>query len=81
VEVSADGGACWEEAELTRPRERYAWQQWAHTWRATRPGTATLRSRAIDEAGRTQPDTPEWNRLGYANNAIQVVTTTVIGGM
>jgi hypothetical protein len=40
------------------------------------PGPATLRSRTFDEAGRTQPSEPKWNRLGYANNAIQVVPVT-----
>ena len=28
-------------------------------------------------AGNVQPDVAEWNRLGYGNNAIQVVTFDV----
>jgi hypothetical protein len=32
-----------------------------------------VRARATDLAGRTQPDCPEWNRLGYGNNAGQEV--------
>jgi hypothetical protein len=34
------------------------------------PGPVTLRARATDLAGRTQPEYAEWNRLGYGNNAI-----------
>jgi hypothetical protein len=37
------------------------------------PGSLTVRARATDLAGRTQPDMAEWNRLGYGNNAIQKV--------
>jgi hypothetical protein len=36
-------------------------------------GPHTIRARATDLAGRTQPDEPEWNRLGYGSNAIQQV--------
>jgi hypothetical protein len=41
------------------------------------PGPTTVRARATDLAGRTQPDRPEWNRLGYGNNAIQEVSVSV----
>ena len=77
LDVSVDGGDTWEPAELASPAERYAWRRWEYTWRASASGPATLRSRAFDEAGRTQPTEPEWNHLGYANNAIQVVPVTV----
>jgi len=36
-------------------------------------GRHTLRARATDAAGNTQPEVPPWNRLGYGNNAIEVV--------
>jgi hypothetical protein len=42
------------------------------------PGSVTIRARATDLAGRTQPEEPEWNRLGYGNNAIQAITADVI---
>jgi hypothetical protein len=35
--------------------------------------TTTVRARATDLDGRTQPEGPEWNRLGYGNNTIQEV--------
>jgi len=35
------------------------------------------RARATDLAGRTQPDKPQWNPLGYANNAIHQVRLAV----
>ena len=45
------------------------------------PVERALRSRAIDAPGHMQPATGEWNRLGYANNAIQVVRVTLADSM
>jgi DMSO/TMAO reductase YedYZ molybdopterin-dependent catalytic subunit len=77
VEVSVDDGQTWQAAEWTSDPVRYAWRTWASRWEATRPGPARLRSRVFDAAGHTQPASAEWNWLGYANNAIQVVPVTV----
>ena len=77
VEVSVDDGRTWRAAEWTSESARYAWRAWDYRWDATNPGPATLRSRAFDAEGHAQPLSPEWNRLGYANNAIQVVRVTV----
>jgi hypothetical protein len=43
VEVSADGGASWHAATGSG--------SWTYTWIPIRPGTATLRSRAVDDSG------------------------------
>ncbi len=72
VEVSVGGGP-WQETRLVGERNRHSWQWWELITRVDRPGRATLRARATDLAGRTQPEQPEWNRLGYGANAIQEV--------
>jgi rhodanese-related sulfurtransferase/glyoxylase-like metal-dependent hydrolase (beta-lactamase superfamily II) len=72
VEVSVGDGP-WQRAQLIGDRPRHSWQWWELPTRVDHPGPATLRARATDLAGRTQPDQPEWNRLGYGANAIQVV--------
>jgi DMSO/TMAO reductase YedYZ molybdopterin-dependent catalytic subunit len=77
VEVSVDNGRVWRTADWTSEPAHYAWRAWGYGWEATSPGPVTLLSRAVDGAGHTQPATAEWNRLGYANNAIQVVCVTV----
>jgi DMSO/TMAO reductase YedYZ molybdopterin-dependent catalytic subunit len=77
VEVSVDGGRQWQPARLTSPAERYAWRRWEFPWPAATAGDAELRSRAFDDAGNSQPAEPEWNKLGYANNAIQAITVTI----
>jgi Mo-co oxidoreductase dimerisation domain len=41
------------------------------------PGTLDIRVRATDMANRAQPAEPEWNLLGYGNNAIQKICVLV----
>jgi DMSO/TMAO reductase YedYZ molybdopterin-dependent catalytic subunit len=76
VEVSVDGGP-WQAAGLVGERARHSWQWWELITRILEPGVVTLRARATDLAGRTQPDRAEWNRLGYGNNGIQELTVPV----
>ena len=72
VEVSIGHGP-WQTARLIGDRPRHSWQWWELPTRIEKAGPTTLRARAIDLAGRTQPNQPEWNRLGYGANAIQTV--------
>jgi sulfane dehydrogenase subunit SoxC len=76
VEVSADGGDTWTDAELGDALSPYAWAGWRFTWDAA-PGKHELCCRASDAAGNTQPSEPEWNLDGYCNNAVQRVRVTV----
>jgi DMSO/TMAO reductase YedYZ molybdopterin-dependent catalytic subunit len=57
-----------------------AWQWWELVTRAGDPGWVTIRARATDAAGNVQPDEPEWNRLGYGNNAVQQLSVLVRPG-
>ncbi len=78
VEVSADGGATYEEAQIVRAEGPRSWVRFEHPWTAT-PGQARLRSRATDEAGNTQPETLPWNARGYGMHAVQEVPVSVTG--
>jgi DMSO/TMAO reductase YedYZ molybdopterin-dependent catalytic subunit len=77
VEVSVGGGD-WREARLIGERRRHGWQWWELAAHLDTPGATTVRARATDLAGRTQPESAEWNRLGYGNNSIQRVPIRVI---
>jgi DMSO/TMAO reductase YedYZ molybdopterin-dependent catalytic subunit len=72
VDVSVDGGP-WQPAHLVGDRRRHSWQWWELLTAVEGEGTATVRARATDLAGRTQPEEAAWNRLGYGGNAIQAV--------
>jgi DMSO/TMAO reductase YedYZ molybdopterin-dependent catalytic subunit len=76
VEVSIAGGP-WQDARLLGERKRHSWQGWEILARLEQPGPTVISARATDMAGRTQPDLPEWNRLGYGNNAIQKIRVDV----
>ncbi|HEX8433419.1 MAG TPA: sulfite oxidase [Longimicrobium sp.] len=71
VEVAVDGGDAWSEARVFPPSAGYLWQRWEYEWNAAGPGRHTLRARAHDATGQTQPDAPRWNRLGYAANGVR----------
>jgi DMSO/TMAO reductase YedYZ molybdopterin-dependent catalytic subunit len=74
VEVSIAGGP-WQQARLVGERNRHSWLWWELITRLSRRSAATtIRARASDLAGRTQPERAEWNRLGYGNNVIQEVS-------
>jgi DMSO/TMAO reductase YedYZ molybdopterin-dependent catalytic subunit len=77
VHVSFAGAGEWHEAQLEPPAGPYQWQDWSFEWQATAVGRHTIRSRAIDAAGNVQPDVPPWNRLGYGNNAVEVIYVDV----
>jgi DMSO/TMAO reductase YedYZ molybdopterin-dependent catalytic subunit/rhodanese-related sulfurtransferase len=76
VEVSIGHGP-WRNARLIGQRHSHSWQWWELLTRVDSPGETTLQARATDLAGRTQPERPCWNRLGYGANAVQHVLLLV----
>jgi sulfane dehydrogenase subunit SoxC len=76
VEVSADGGQTWAEAEVGEALSPFAWADWSFEWEA-QPGPAVLCVRATDSAGNVQPLEADWNYGGYGNNAVQRVSVIV----
>jgi DMSO/TMAO reductase YedYZ molybdopterin-dependent catalytic subunit len=54
VEVSTDGGATWEQAELKPALSPIAWVLWHRRWRPAQPGRNRLLVRATDGRGQTQ---------------------------
>ncbi|MDZ7597731.1 MAG: sulfite oxidase [Desulfobacterales bacterium] len=71
VEVSVDDGLNWHPARLVGLNEAFAWRHWEYLWDVPRPGNYTVMARATDKNGRCQPDTANWNVLGYGNRGIR----------
>ena len=67
VEWSEDGGATWHRARLASRQVDYGWVQFAFEWNAS-VGEHTIRTRAIDVEGNTQPDSVPFNEKGYLFN-------------
>jgi DMSO/TMAO reductase YedYZ molybdopterin-dependent catalytic subunit len=76
VEISIDAGP-WQAAEVLGEVAPYTWRQWRFRWGGAPAGRHSIRVRATDANGVTQPDLPDYNRLGYGNNAVQVTLVTV----
>ncbi len=78
VEVGLDGGDRWQDATLGVSESPHAWTAWECVMQAPRIGRVSLRSRATDASGATQPDAITWNRLGYGNNAVRTVIVDIV---
>lgn len=76
VQVSIDDQP-WRAALLTGEQRLRGWQSWQLPVRLERPGSIIVRARALDLAGRTQPDQPHWNPLGYAANPAHQIRISV----
>jgi len=77
VEVSADGGNSWADAQLGGDGGEFAWQSWRHVWHADQAGAFELCCRATDAAGNVQPLSAPWNAHGVCNNQVQRVNVVV----
>jgi hypothetical protein len=77
VEVSADGGVTWTDAQLAPSGGRWDWRRWTHSWHAGTAGRYELCCRATDADGNVQPYDQPWNRQGMANNMAQRVPVVV----
>ena len=76
--TSIDFGATWQKAKLKRPANRLAWQHWAASVEFPQAGYYEIWARAVDDAGRSQPQVlPGWNPRGYLNNACHRIAVMV----
>jgi DMSO/TMAO reductase YedYZ molybdopterin-dependent catalytic subunit len=65
TEISTDGGRHWHPAIPRDPGAPAAWHRWEFRWRTPGPGSYTLRARATDVTGASQPATVPGNTFGY----------------
>jgi len=79
VEVSFDFGRHWQTAELTKPVNVAAWQQWKTVIELPEQGYYEVWARATDSNGDTQPLVqPEWNPKGYMFNGCHRIAVRVV---
>ncbi len=78
MQCSIDFGATWQDCELDRPANRFAWQQWRTVLDFPKPGYYEVWARAKDSDGQQQPMLlPGWNPKGYLNNACHRIAVKV----
>lgn len=79
VHASIDFGATWFVADLNKPVNRLAWQQWNTNVSFPVKGYYEIWARAEDENGVSQPMVlPGWNPKGYLNNACHRIAVQAV---
>ena len=78
VEVSYDYGSRWHLAQLARPANKGAWQQWKIPVTLPQKGYYEIWARATDSEGDSQPVVqPQWNPKGYMFNGCHRIAVRV----
>jgi len=66
VQISTDDGATWTSARLGENRSPYVWTVWKYHFAPKAPGRYSIRVRATDGAGNTQPARDHDSYLGQS---------------
>jgi hypothetical protein len=78
VLISIDGGKSWKEADLGEDLGRYSFRPWKTEANFDHEGPATLKVRATNRIGQSQPDEALWNPAGYMRNVVEKTEVKVI---
>ena len=78
VDVSADGGRSWTQADLAHRDQIWTWTPWRASFDLGQ-GSHALVVRAWDDTGALQPESPAtlWNPKGYVNNSWDRISVEV----
>jgi len=77
VDLSLDFGATWIRADLDKPANSGAWQNWRSDVTFPQAGYYEVWARATDSEGIMQPFAIDWNPKGYLNNTMHRVAVRV----
>lgn len=77
VEYAVGPNSPWRPATLQGEPRQGSWRTWKFAWETGQPGEYTIRVRASDSNGDTQPETTAWNKSGYLWNGIDRLTCEV----
>ncbi|QCJ42939.1 sulfite oxidase [Bacillus sp. S3] len=73
VEISVDNGDTWKSAVIQDKPQKYQWVKWSHSHIFEKKQVYTIKVRAFDSNGLSQPDQAFWNRKGYGFNEISQI--------
>ena len=73
VLVSSDEGREWREAQLGADHGKYSFRRWEAPIRIPASGKCTLRVKAVNSDGISQPERPNWNGSGFMRNVVESV--------
>jgi DMSO/TMAO reductase YedYZ molybdopterin-dependent catalytic subunit len=78
VLFSDDAGRLWREARLGPDHGKYSFRQWTVELRPSSMGRQTLMVKALNTAGVSQPDRPNWNGSGFMRNVVESVSVQAV---
>ncbi len=78
VDLSIDGGATWQPADLAPLQNRHDWQRWTASLSFPSDGYFEILSRATDSRGVMQPfRVTNWNPHGYGGNPMHRIAIEI----
>jgi len=75
VALSTDGGRTWKGTKLGNDLGKYSFREWRAAVKLAR-GAHSLKVRAVNRIGQSQPMEPLWNPAGYMRNSVETVNVT-----
>ena len=78
VAFSADGGRSWSDARLDRDLGKYSFRTWTAPFKPATRGLYSLKVRAVNRKGETQPMDATWNPAGYMRNVVETVNVSAV---
>ena len=78
VAFSADGGRSWSDAQLGRDLGKYSFRTWTAPFKPATRGLYSLKVRAVNRKGETQPMEATWNPAGYMRNVVETVNVAAV---
>ena len=78
VEISTDGGASWQEAELGANEGKYSFRRFEAKVNVPAPGPLALLTRCTNQAGMTQPLQSNWNPGGLMRTGVNSTTVEAV---
>lgn len=78
VAFSADGGRSWSDARLGRDLGKYSFRTWAARFKPATRGRYSLKVRAVNRMGESQPMSATWNPAGYMRNVVETTTVSAV---
>ena len=78
VLFSPDAGSHWQEARLGADHGKYSFRQWEVSFTPAAPGAQRLMIKAVNTAGVSQPDRPNWNGGGFMRNVVESISIQAV---
>ena len=78
VVFSDDDGRSWSKATLGRDLGKYSFRTWTVPFKPATRGPYSLKVRAANRRGETQPMVATWNPAGYMRNVVETMSVSAV---